>query len=74
MVYLQRCLVVTWRVPRESAAISAHVLCTPYNRAPVHSFIRSHILTVHMCLAVTCLLLFWYNVNCDNTNMERIPK
>ena len=31
MVYLQRCLVVTWLVARETAAIWAHVLCTPYN-------------------------------------------
>ena len=32
---LQHCLVVTWLVPRESAAVLAHILCTPYNPAPV---------------------------------------
>ena len=32
-------LVVTWLVPRETAAVSAHVLCTPYNHAPVYSVI-----------------------------------
>ena len=37
VVYLQRCLVVTWLVPRETAAVSGHVLCTPYSHAPVCS-------------------------------------
>ena len=35
---------VTWLVPRETVAVSAHVLCTPYNHAPVYkvtSLIRS---------------------------------
>ena len=36
VVYLQRCLVVTWLVPRETAAVSAHVLWPPYNHAPCH--------------------------------------
>ena len=27
--------------PREAAAVSAHVLCTPYNRAPVYSVTSS---------------------------------
>ena len=27
-MHIQRCLVVTWLVPRETAAISTHVLCT----------------------------------------------
>ena len=30
-MYWQCCLVVTWLVPRETAAILAHILCTPYN-------------------------------------------
>ena len=25
-----------WLVPHETAAISAHILCTPYNNAPVY--------------------------------------
>ena len=36
-VYSQRCLVVTWLVPRETAAISVRILCTPYSHAPVYS-------------------------------------
>ena len=30
MVYLQRCFVVTWLVPREAAAVSEHVLCSGF--------------------------------------------
>ena len=30
-------LVITWLVPHETAAVLAHVLCTPYNHAPVYS-------------------------------------
>ena len=30
VVYLQRCLVVAWLVPRETAAVSAHILCTRF--------------------------------------------
>ena len=54
--------VLTWLVPHETAAISAHsvVLCTPYNCAPCH-FIQSHIPKVYACLAVTCYLHFWQN-------------
>ena len=29
----------SWLVPHETAAISAHILCTPYNHAPVYSVI-----------------------------------
>ena len=36
MMYLQRCSVVTWLVPHETAAVSAHVPYTPYNHAPVY--------------------------------------
>ena len=32
-----KCLVVTWLMLCETAAISAHILCTPYNLAPVYS-------------------------------------
>ena len=35
--YLQCYLVVAWLVPRETAAVSAHVLCIPYTHAPVYS-------------------------------------
>ena len=47
-------------VPHETAAISAQVLCTPYNHAPCH-FLQSHIFKVHACLAVTCHLHVWRN-------------
>ena len=36
MWYLQRCLVVTWLVPRETAAVLAHVFYTPYTYAPIY--------------------------------------
>ena len=37
VLYSQRCLFVTWLVPRHNtAAVSVHVLCTPYNHAPVY--------------------------------------
>ena len=51
---------VAWLVPHETAAISAQVLCTPYNHAPCH-FMQSHIHKVDACLAVTCHLHFWQN-------------
>ena len=55
VVYLQRYLVVTRLVPRETAAVSAHVLCAPYNHAPVTmSLHSSRIRRVRVCLAVTC--------------------
>ena len=48
-------------MPHETAAVSAHVLCTPYNHAPCH-FMQSHIRKVYACLAtVTCHLHFWQN-------------
>ena len=49
---------LAWLVPRETAAISAQVLWTPYNHAARH-FVQSHICTVYVCLAVTCHLHFW---------------
>ena len=49
----------TW-VPLETAAVSAQVLCTPYNHAPCH-FMQSHMRKVYACLAVTCHLHFWQN-------------
>ena len=37
MVYFTAYLVVAWPVPRETAAVSARVLCTPFNHAPIYS-------------------------------------
>ena len=51
---------LAWLVPHETAAVSALVLCTPYNHAPCH-FMQSHIHKVYACLAVTCHLHFWQN-------------
>ena len=51
---------LAWLVPHETAAVSAQVLCTPYNRAPCH-FMQSHMHKVYVCLAVTCHLHFWQN-------------
>ena len=51
---------LAWLVPHETAAVSAHVLCTPYNHAPCH-FMQSHIRNVYACLAVTCHLHLWQN-------------
>ena len=47
-------------MPHETAAVSAQVLCTPYNHAQCH-FMQSHIRKVYACLTVTCHLHFWQN-------------
>ena len=51
---------LAWLVPHETAAVSAQVLCIPYNHVPYH-FMQSHIRKVYVCLAVTCHLHFWQN-------------
>ena len=51
---------LAWLVPHETAAVSAQVLCTPYNHALCH-FMQSHIRKVYACLAVTCHLRFCQN-------------
>ena len=51
---------LAWLVPHETAAVSAQVLCTPYNHALCH-FMQSYIRKVYACLAVTCHLHFWQN-------------
>ena len=62
VVYWQRSLVVAWLVLRETAAVSAQVLCTPFTHAPVYSYFNQiHTGRVHVCLAVTCHLHFWQN-------------
>ena len=64
-VYIHQSGVLTvlfgcYMVPRETAAVSAHVLCSPYNSLQCHA-IQSHKNRVHVCLAVTCHLHFWQN-------------
>ena len=63
VVYWQRNLLVIWLVPRETAAVSAHVMCTPYNHAPVSSVttLKKYIGMMHVSLAVTCHLHFSQN-------------
>ena len=61
VLYLQHCLVVTWLVPRETAAFSVRYACTIQPCIISRHFKQSHILRVHVCLVVTCLLHFWQN-------------
>ena len=56
-VFIQRCLVGTRLVPRETATVSAHVLYIPFNLLLCH-FVRSHISRVHVCIALTSLSAF----------------
>ena len=78
VVHLQCCLVVTWQVPCEAAAVLVHVLCTPYTSLQCH-FIPSDICRVHVCLGVTCHLHLAkcsesFTHYCSNTGVEWIPK
>ena len=61
VVYLQRCLVVTWLVPRETAAVSTRSAYTMQPCTILRHFMQSHIRRVHACLGVTCNLHFWQN-------------
>ena len=60
-MYLQRCLVLTWLVPRETAAASARSVYTIQPCTMLRHFTQIHIRWVHACLAVTCHLHFWQN-------------
>ena len=70
---------VAWLVPHETAAVSAQILCTPYNHAPCH-FMQSHIrngVCVFSCNLPPALLAEWpgsFTCYCGNTGVERIPK
>ena len=57
---LQSCL-VTWLVPRETAAVSARPVYTIQTGAMSRCFMQSHMRRVHTCLAVTCHPHFWQN-------------
>ena len=61
VVYLQRCLILTWLVPRETDAILACSLYTVRQRTVSRHFMQIHIHRVHACLAVTCHLHLWQN-------------
>ena len=83
--YLQRCLIVTWMVPHETAAVSAHVLCTPYNHAPCHVTTMHHVTLLHAkpymygacvfsCNLPPALLAEWlgsFTCYCGNTERYR---
>ena len=63
-VLLQRCLVLTWLVPHESAVISARSVYTIQPCTIImlsHHFMQNHIRRVHGCLAVTSHLHIWQN-------------
>ena len=67
---------LAWLVPNETAAVSAQVLCTPYNHAPCH-FLQSHIRKVFSCNLPPALLAEWpgsFTCYCGNKGVERIPK
>ena len=62
-IHQQRCLVVTWLVTRQTAAVSVHILCTPHNHASVcsvTSFQATYVGRI-VRLAVACYLHFWEN-------------
>ena len=56
-VVIQHCLVVIWLVPRKTAVVSAHILCTPESHAPVYSAIFKA--TYDAFLAATWHLHLW---------------
>ena len=61
VVYLRRCLVVTWLVSRETAAVWPHFVYTMQPWTMSRHFMQSHIRRLYACLAVTCYLHFWQN-------------
>ena len=58
---LQHCLIVTWLVPRETAAVSARSVYTIQPCTMSRHFMQIHIRRVHVCLVLTCHLHFWQN-------------
>ena len=62
VVYVQCCVVVTWLVPHETAAVLAHSVHTNTTMHHVTSLhAKPYIHRVHACLAVTCHLHYWQN-------------
>ena len=61
VVYIQCCLVVTWLVPLEAAAVLACSVCSIQPCTMSHHFMQSQIHRVHAYLAVTCHLNFCQN-------------
>ena len=71
VVYIQHCLVVTWLVPREIAAVLAHVLCTPHNHAWVYSVISCK--ATHVGIFAYSFFNFHDNIN-NNMDLQNTPK
>jgi len=75
VVYLQCCLIVTWLVPCETAAVSAHILCTQYNHAPYYIIILFEVIYLYGACVFSCnlpptLLVEWLRscaCYCSNT-------
>ena len=61
VVYLQRCLLVTWLVPRETAAVSALSLYAMQPCTLTSHLMQNRVRRVHAGLAVNCHLHFWQN-------------
>ena len=61
MPYLQRRVVVTWLVPRETVAVSARSVYTIQPCTMSRHFMQRHINRVLACLTVTCHLRLWQN-------------
>ena len=57
---VQHCLVVTWLVLCETAAISVHIMWIQLCTSLQCQFIQSHSCRMHVCLAVTCHKHFWH--------------
>ena len=68
--YLQHCLVVTWLVPRRTAAVLAHIMCTLRNNAPCRiTSGKNPVFRVHACLALTHHLHFWAECHDHSKNV-----
>ena len=60
-ISLQHCLVVTWLVPRETAAVSARSVYTVQPCTMSRHLMQGRIRKVRACLAVTSHLHLWQN-------------
>ena len=79
-MWLQCCLVVTWLVPHEIAAILAQVLCTPFNHAPVYNvplFEATSEAGMFSCNLLPAHFAEWpgsLTHYCSKKGVEQIPK
>ena len=75
---LKHCLIVTWLVPYETAAVLARSVYTVQPCTTSRHFMQSHISRVQASLAVTChLLAEWlgsFTCYCGNSGVEWILK